>query len=165
MGDNTLSTSASDVSGFRFTQDEIDKIAIKGVIERYAYAMDRRDVELMRSCFTSDADLSYLGGLRHYAGGDAFADSLIANLEPFGAINHSVSSLHITVDGDAAKADMHFFATMVVKAEAKVLIRGVGVTDEYKRTDSGWLISKRKHVPFLQYEVPTTTIAFPGIVE
>jgi len=160
-----LSTSTSDIDGGSLTQDEIDKIAIRGVIDRYAYAMDRRDVELMRSCFTSDADLSYLSGLRRYAGGDAFADSLLANLEPFGAINHSVSSLNITVDGETAQADMHIFATMVVKADAKVLIRGVRVTDEYKRTDTGWLVSKRKHEPFLQYEVPTTTIAFPGITE
>lgn len=157
--------SESDIKKHGFTQDEIDKIAIKGVIDRYAYAMDRRDVELMRGCFTSDADLSYLSGLRRYAGGDAFADSLLANLEPFGAINHSVSSLHITVDGETAQADMHIFATMVVKADAKVLVRGVRVRDEYRRTDTGWLVSKRRHEPFLQYEVPSTAIAFPGIVE
>jgi hypothetical protein len=127
--------------------------------------MDRRDVELMRGCFTQDADLSYLGGLRHYVGGNAFADDLLANLDPFGPINHSVSSLHIVVDGDTARADMHFFATMALKAEPRVLIRGVRVRDEYRRGDTGWLISKRNHEPFLQYEVPATAVAFPGITE
>lgn len=160
-----MNTSASDVYNRSLTQNDIDKFAIKAVIEQYAYALDRRDVELMRSCFTSDADLSYLGGLRHYVGGDAFADSLLANLEPFGTINHSVSSLHITVNGDKAEADMHIFATMELKETAKVLIRGVRVTDEYRRTDTGWLVSKRKHVPVLQYEVPTTPVAFPGIAK
>lgn len=55
-----------------------DKLAIKAVIEQYAYALDRRDVELMRSCFTSDADLSYLGGLRRYVGGDEVPTTPVA---------------------------------------------------------------------------------------
>ena len=156
---------ASDVIIRDLTQNDIDKIAIRDVIEQYAYAMDRRNPELMRSCFTSDADLSYLGGLRHFVGGDAFADSLLANLEPFGSINHSISSLRIQVNGDKAEADMHIFATMEVKETSKVIVRGVRLTDEYERTDTGWLISKREHVPFLQYEAPAVPVHFPGIAE
>lgn len=160
-----MNSSASDAYVRTLTQSDVDKIAIKAVIEQYAYALDRRDMDLMRSCFTSDADLSYLNGLRHYVGGDAFADSLLANLEPFGSINHSVSSLRIQVDGDKAEADMHIFATMEVKETSKVIVRGVRVTDEYRRTDTGWRVSKRKHMPFLQYEAPTAAVSFPGIAK
>jgi hypothetical protein len=120
---------------------------------------------MMRDCFTADADLSYLGGLRHYVGGAAFAQDLPANLAPFGHTNHAVSSLRITVDGDRAEADMHLFATMPLKDEPKVLVRGVRVRDEYRRTGTGWLVSKRRHEPFLQYELPTSAVAFPGITE
>lgn len=158
-------TPSDSVNTPSLTQNDIDKLGIRAVIERYAYALDRRDIEMMRGCFTSDADLSYLGGLRHYVGGAAFAADLHANLAPFGITNHAVSSLRITVDGDLAQADMHLFATMPLKQEPKVLIRGVRVRDEYRRTSTGWLVSKRRHEPFLQYEVATSPVAFPGITE
>lgn len=142
--------------------DLADRLAIRDVLDRYAYAMDRRDPALMRTCFTPDADLSYLGGLRTFTGAE-FADRFVATLEPFGFIDHHLSSVRIVVDGDVASADVHICATMEHAAESVVLVRWVRLTDEFVREPSGWRISRRRHVPYLQYEAPKTPIDFPGI--
>ncbi|WP_285573624.1 nuclear transport factor 2 family protein [Actinoallomurus iriomotensis] len=143
-------------------QELLDVQAIRSLVERYAFAMDRRDSELMRTCFTPDADLSYFGGLRHFDR-DGFADSLVGSLAPFKTVNHSVSSIRVTVDGDTAGADMHIFATMMLADRPSVIVRGVHVVDEYLRTAEGWKVSRRAHEPFLQYEVPRSPIDFPGV--
>jgi ketosteroid isomerase-like protein len=142
--------------------DLADRLAVRDVLERYTHAMDRRDEALMRSCFTPDADLSYFGGLRGFTGTE-FADSFVSSLEPFGFIDHSISSLRVTVDGDVAAVDVHLCATMALKDAPVVLIRWVRVTDELVREPSGWKIAKRRHVPQLQYESPTSAIDFPGV--
>ncbi|GAA1826997.1 hypothetical protein GCM10009836_00780 [Pseudonocardia ailaonensis] len=139
-----------------------DRLAVRDVLERYTHAMDRADEALMRSCFTPDADLSYFGGMRRYTGSE-FADVFASFLERFGFVDHSMSSLRITVDGDVATADMHLSATMELADRPIVLVRWVKVTDELVREPSGWKIAKRRHVPYLQYESPTTAIDFPGV--
>jgi hypothetical protein len=158
MTDTTPSTSMNPAQD----GDAADRIAVRDVLERYTYAMDRRDEALMHSCFTPDADLSYFGGLRHFTGNE-FADTFVSSLEPFGFIDHSISSLRITVDGDVAAVNMHLCATMALKNEPSVLIRWVEVTDTLVRDPSGWRIAERRHVPVLQYESPTTAIDFPGV--
>ncbi|MCE0764212.1 nuclear transport factor 2 family protein [Pseudonocardia kujensis] len=142
--------------------DLIDRLAVREVLERYTHAMDRRDEELMRSCFTPDADLSYFGGLRRFTGHE-FADTFVSSLEPFGFIDHSISSPRITVDGDTASLDVHLCATMALRDDPVVLVRWVRVTDELVREPSGWKVAKRRHVPQLQYESPTSPIDFPGV--
>ncbi|GAA4549675.1 nuclear transport factor 2 family protein [Pseudonocardia xishanensis] len=142
--------------------DMADRLAVRDVLERYTHAMDRRDETLMRSCFTPDADLSYFGGLRRFSGSE-FAETFVSSLEPFGFIDHSISSLRITVDGDTAAVDVHLCATMALKDRPVVVVRWVRVTDELVRRPSGWRIAKRRHVPQLQYESPRTAIDFPGI--
>ncbi|GHF67956.1 hypothetical protein FHX82_003638 [Amycolatopsis bartoniae] len=142
--------------------DAADRFAVRDVLERYTYAMDRRDEALMRSCFTPGADLSYFGGLRRFTG-TGFADTFVSSLEPFGFIDHSISSLRITVDGDVAAADMHLCATMALKEKPAVLIRWVEVSDKLVRGSSGWRIAERRHVPVAQYEATTTAIDFPGV--
>ncbi len=143
-------------------QELLDIQAIRSLLERYAFAMDRRDTELMRTCFTPDADLSYFGGLKKF-NRDSFSDQLVSGLTPFKTINHAISSIRVIVEGDTASADMHIFATMMLADSPTVIIRGVHVVDEYLRTADGWKISKRAHAPFLQYEAPTTRIDFPGV--
>ncbi|MFE0420437.1 nuclear transport factor 2 family protein [Streptomyces tendae] len=149
-------------AGDEATQNLLDIQAIRSLLDRYAFAMDRKDPELMRTCFTEDADLSYYGGLKRF-NRDSFADQLLSGLEPFRTINHSVSSIQIVVEGDTAHGDMHIFATMMLKATPSVIVRGVHVVDEYERTADGWKVSNRRHAPFLQYEMPTTLIDFPGV--
>jgi hypothetical protein len=139
-----------------------DALAVRSLIERYAFAMDRRDTELMRTCFTPDADLSYLGGLRQFTG-DSFSDALVSSMSPFKEIDHAVSSINVTVDGDTAHADMHILATLVMADRPSIIIRGVRVVDDYIRTEDGWKICKRRHMPFSQYEVPSLPIDFPGV--
>jgi len=157
-----MSASNTEKAASEAAQELLDIRAIRVLLDRYAFAMDRRDPALMRTCFTADADLSYFGGLRRYDR-DSFADSLLASLAPFKAVNHSVSSIQVVVDGDTARADMHIFATMMLAETPSVIVRGVRVEDEYARTPEGWQVSKRRHAPFLQYELPTTPIDFPGV--
>ncbi|GGR48135.1 hypothetical protein J2S40_003923 [Nocardioides luteus] len=144
------------------TQELADIREIRRLVERYAYAMDRRNTDLMRTCFIPDADLSYFGGLKQFDG-NSFADSLVPSLAPFKTVNHSISSIRIEVDGDDATGDLHIFATMMLADSPSVIVRGVHVVDGYVRTADGWKVAKRRHAPFLQYEAPLTDIDFPGV--
>lgn len=143
-------------------QELTDIQEIRRLVERYAFAMDRRNTELMRTCFTPDADLSYFGGLKQFDG-NSFADSLVVSLTPFKTVNHSISSIRIEVDGDNATGDMHIFATMMLAESPSVIVRGVHVVDGYAKTADGWKIAKRRHAPFLQYEAQLSDIDFPGV--
>ena len=39
-----------------------DRLAISDFLTTYAHAVDTKDWELYRSCFTDDADIDYIGG-------------------------------------------------------------------------------------------------------
>lgn len=156
------------------TATTADEAAIRGLIEQYCYAMDRRNYELMRDVFTPDADLSYCGGLRRFTGGEAMRYVLDEMMTAFGPIDHAISSLRITVandatgstnsdNGDTATAEYHIIATMLKVDEPKMVIRVVDFKDELRRTTKGWRIKKRRHTPMMQYELPSAKINFPGV--
>jgi hypothetical protein len=140
-----------------------DEVSIRRLLDQYCHGMDRRNYELMRDVFTPEADLSYCGGLRRYTGGEAMRDVLVELNAAFGPIDHAISSLHITVDNDTARAEYHVIATMLKADEPKIVIRVVDFKDDLRRTPEGWRVNKRRHTPMFQYELPSAKIDFPGV--
>jgi 3-phenylpropionate/cinnamic acid dioxygenase small subunit len=87
--------------------DIADRIAIEDVILRYATAMDTQDWDLFRSCFRPDART-----VMDRVGEFDTCEAVIALLEPrltiFAALQHFVSNVVISGDGDTATARTYF---------------------------------------------------------
>ena len=84
-------------------QTLIDRAEITDLLTRYARAVDRQDWGLFRSVFTPDARIDYtqVGGI---AGNlDEIVDFLSKAMAMFEAIQHLISNIDITIDGDEAK--------------------------------------------------------------
>jgi hypothetical protein len=89
-------------------QELIDRRDIEHVISTYARAVDRLDVELLKSCYHPDA-------INHNAVSRApaweYADEIIPLMRRlFGGTMHHVTHTNIVVKGDTAAAESYFIS-------------------------------------------------------
>ncbi|MYB03214.1 MAG: nuclear transport factor 2 family protein [Acidimicrobiaceae bacterium] len=118
-------------------QTLIDRAEITDLLTRYARAVDRQDWELFRTVFTPDAHIDYtqVGGI---AGDlDTVVGFLSEVMSMFEAMQHMISNIDITIDGDEAKV------TAMVYNPLKLPDSGMWATGgwyhhELVRTDEGW---------------------------
>jgi ketosteroid isomerase-like protein len=85
----------------------VDQLAIRDLILRYARGIDRRDLELVRSCYHPDAideHGSYNGDV------DGFIAHLDRNRGTFERTMHFLGNQLIEVDGDTAHAESYCVA-------------------------------------------------------
>ncbi len=139
-----------------------EELALRNLVERFFHAIDRVDLDAVASCFTPDVETSYLGGLWKTEG----RDDLMRNVEAirtFACSTHSVASAAFEVRGDAASGTIFAIATVVLRDEATILVRGLQYVDQYQRSSDGWLISHRRQDPLWQYNVPAVAPHIPGI--
>jgi len=122
-----------------------DRALVTDVPLRYARGVDRRDWELVRSCFSADA---FVDGTR--ATGPV--DDYLAELRP--AVERWVSTMHVmanqlvTVEGDAASVEtyavaFHWAASPAGTPDPHNLIVGVRYHDELARNGDRWEITRR----------------------
>ena len=143
-------------------------LAIRRRLDDYMSALDRRDFEAVADCFTADAEI-YMhvkpGDLKSgefHRGGAAFA-SVVRRLEKFKSTNHSLANAVIKVSGSTATADSRVTAWLMgnVDTTDRVFLRCVHVVDDFVLTEAGWKISKRIHMPMIQFDVPASSIYMP----
>ena len=155
-------------AGSESDQEFWDYLAIKRLLDLYMSALDRQDVEDMRQCFTDDADLHYhvdLGDMSkgvHRVGGQSFAGPPFERLANLASTNHTMSNSVIRIDGDNATADSRGFTYLLDNETRLVSMRAVRYLDELLRTAAGWRITRRRHIPEIQFEVPASAIRMPG---
>jgi len=130
-------------------QELSDKIEIQELLARYCHALDEKDWPSFRAVFSDDAllDFSAFGGPR---GG---VDDLVAFLEPIleglASSQHTVSTIKIDLDGDAANARSAAIVPMTTVAADGIestFISGLWYEDRLFRTNDGWRIKSRKQV-------------------
>jgi 3-phenylpropionate/cinnamic acid dioxygenase small subunit len=122
----------------------LDALAIRDLIHSYARGVDRRDLDLVRSCFTSDC--SYEGALATGRIADMLA-ALPAAMARYRSTLHFMGEPAITVDGDRARATTNTVAYHVFPHPAAGM-RTVAVRyeDDLRRTPGGWRIASRRVV-------------------
>ena len=120
----------------------VDRAAIRDVIMRYALAVDGRDFDALRDCFTPDAHAKY---------SDWFDDSGVDKIIPFvSGVAHFEVTQHffgqslIEVRGDEADArtysnNHHFYTGDDGRRYARV--QGNLYTERFVRRDSEWRIA------------------------
>lgn len=119
-----------------------DRAAIQDVLLRYARGVDRRDLELVASCFTPDA--SYEGAL---ASGTIAAalERLRDAMARYDGTMHLVGNQLIEVDGDSARSETYAVAyhRLTGTTEATLFIVGVRYLDDLVRDGDEWHICRR----------------------
>jgi 3-phenylpropionate/cinnamic acid dioxygenase small subunit len=120
-----------------------DEKAIEEVLVRYATAVDRRDWDLLRSCFTEVADLDY-GDVGKWSSADEICTFMEAAHVGFGNTNHMLSNVVIEVDGDRADSRSYVHAVLALLDDPKVWFDVVGsYEDVFLRSSEGWQIANR----------------------
>lgn len=122
-----------------------DRRSIDDVLYRYAHALDGRDWDLLRTCFTEDAVADYLelGGLNE--GREAIVSLCDGVLSGLDASQHLIGSPAAQVDGDTATATCYLQAQHVFRGAPggdHYLVGGTYV-DRLVRTQDGWRIEHR----------------------
>ncbi|MFN8028048.1 MAG: nuclear transport factor 2 family protein [Acidimicrobiia bacterium] len=121
-----------------------DVLAIRAVLDRYASGIDRRDWDLFASCFTEDVVADY-GRNGRYDNRNSFVlafDEM--HRPPVGRTLHRITNHDITVTGDTAHAVSYFDAMLEAEHKGFQFLHAIGTyTDELRRGDDGWRISRR----------------------
>jgi 3-phenylpropionate/cinnamic acid dioxygenase small subunit len=117
---------------------------ITRVLIRYATAVDTRDWDLFRSCFTDDAITDY-GELGAWTDVDSITEFMIVAHAGMGPSKHFISNFDVEVDGDHAYAVSYLHAVLVLAADPRSWIDTVGhYEDRFVRTSEGWRIKERQ---------------------
>lgn len=146
-----------------------DQLDIIAVLAAYCHALDRRDPELLASCFHPDSTHRhgpFEGPSSQFLG---FAQAVLANLE---ATHHQISPPLIRIEGAVAHVETYFIAFHRIPAdapkdavfpgtgEAQDLVIGGRYVDRFERRDGHWRIAHRTGVHDWQRQTPAADGAF-----
>ncbi|WFE28097.1 nuclear transport factor 2 family protein [Solwaraspora sp. WMMD791] len=132
-----------------------DRLAIADVVNRYFMAIDSRDWDRLRSCFTPDVEGIYEGV--RVAGGIEQIMAFFTGRSPvrfpleivdLRASMHFIGNHYAEVTGDRAVAQTYAQAHLIDRPATgpRMRTRGLRYLDELVRVDGRWLISRREHV-------------------
>ncbi len=118
-------------------RDLADRLAIGDLLTRYATAVDRRDWDLYRTVFTSDAEIDYTsaGGIAGTV--DEVVEFLDSALSGFEMTQHLVSNVDTSVEGDTARVTAMFNNPMR-PSDGDTWFTGGWYHHDLVRTADGW---------------------------
>jgi hypothetical protein len=116
-------------------------LAVRDLLYRYARGVDRRDLELVRSCFAPDA--RYEGALASGTIADMLA-ALPAAMARYTTTLHFMSEPAVTVDGRAARCETPTIAFHVLRGSGALRTVAVRYFDSLEFDPAGWRIVARR---------------------
>jgi hypothetical protein len=124
-------------------QELADRDEIRRLCVRYSQAVDRRDLELLGTCFTDDAHLFMAGAVD--VRGRAEIVERIRNSRRYAATMHFLGNQTVELDGDAGTAETYCVAYHSYPREpgTHVYVMGIRYCDDVIRLDGEWKISSR----------------------
>ena len=124
-------------------QELVDKAGIREVMMRYARGIDRRDMDLIASTFTSDAYAKY--GERESCGRDDIVSALRSSTSRFDRSTHSMGDQQVSISGDTAEVETYAIDYLLYTIEGKQYqsIGGLRYQDKMVRRDGRWLVQHR----------------------
>jgi hypothetical protein len=134
-----------DVGVEQMVRELWDRDRIARVPRTYSRGIDRRDWDLVRSCFTADA---LIEGSRATAPVDDYIAQLRPGVEYFPVTMHFMGNQLIDVDGDSGEVDTYAVAYHWKSEQAggehpENVVVGIRYHDTVVRHGDGWLISHR----------------------
>ena len=124
-------------------QELVDKAGIREVMMRYARGIDRRDMDLIASTFTSDAYAKY--GERESCGRDDIVSALRSSTSRFDRSTHSMGDQQVSISGDTAEVETYAIDYLLYTVDGKQYqaVGGLRYEDKMVRHDGGWLVQHR----------------------
>ncbi len=124
-------------------QRVLDEIELRNLYFRYARAVDRLDVELLRSCFHEDARIT----TSRTEVRDDFVRNVMIGLTRFRMTQHVTTNVWVEIDGDAARGEAYAQANHRAPGENGAPDTdyrwGGRYVDRFERRDGVWKFSKR----------------------
>lgn len=134
----------------------VDKEAISALLAAYCRAIDRRDMDLLRSLALPDARFDY--GM--FSGTAAqFADFVGPLLAKIGPTHHNLTTMIVRVDGDVAESESYCIAMhgdVAGGSEPTDLVVYLRYLDGFVRRDGVWKLSRRLVVYDWNQNLPRT---------
>lgn len=121
----------------------LDRQQIADLCIRYTTALDAKDWELLRGCFTDAPVFVHPGG--RLTGWAAILARTSGALDPLDVTQHLLTNITAEVDGNAATARCYFQAQHVrhdTPGGDTYVIAGT-YADRLERTPTGWRIAER----------------------
>ncbi|RBY84405.1 nuclear transport factor 2 family protein [Blastococcus sp. TF02A-26] len=119
-----------------------DVLAVMGVLNRYAWALDTRDWEGLREVFAADLRADY--GAFTVAGVDEMVERMRTSHAHVDSTQHLIGGHDVRVDGDTARTRCQVIATLRRAGRPPRTYRtGAWYADELVRTAAGWRIAVR----------------------
>jgi hypothetical protein len=150
-----------------------DRAAIEEVIRCYGAALDARDADGILACFTPDVRLEYFDGAAVATGMEEarafFRFDGGTSAPGLPGVDAIVSTTHlwdvgaIVVEEDRASAASSCVAYLLATSDGEgvLVTRGLRYHDELRRSEVGWRIQHRRHVPLWE----TRTAASPLVAQ
>jgi hypothetical protein len=158
-----------------------DRLAIQDLLARSFIALDRRDYDMLRDCFTPDVRARY-GAVRTPEGihADFEGQGIAALMERFqrpadaagdrgrpleswATTTHQMGTLMMTIQGDTAEAETYATAYLVDvgPTATRIFVRGIRYLDRLQCTNGEWRICERIHSADWMFE-PAVGFALSG---
>jgi hypothetical protein len=152
-----------------FSRDELlqlllDEREIRSVLYRWCRSIDRRDIELTKTCFHEDAidhhapyfEGNYSELIPYVAAGTALEDIV--------SMQYNLGNVLIEVDRDVARTESYGWSAKRLAArssngEPLIRLSGLRYLDRFERRNGDWKIAERWFVPEWDFyhEVPEMT--------
>jgi 3-phenylpropionate/cinnamic acid dioxygenase small subunit len=123
----------------------LDREAIRALQTRYALALDSKDWDLLRTCFTENAVADYGALAAVNEGREAIVERCLRALDGLDSSQHLLGNHWVEVDGDTARAGCYLHAQhhLVSPSGLNTFVVGGTYRDEIVRTAEGWRIARR----------------------
>lgn len=142
-------------------QEMSDRIELGMLLDRYAGAIDRVDMDLLDSVFTPDAEIDYTAFAEFGAIKGSYPEIrewLGSGLARSPGHQHLVANREIVIDGDHATGRVMCFNPMLL-ADRTVGFHGLWYVDRYVRTPQGWRIASRREARSFSHNFPQMEVA------
>ena len=116
------------------------------LVVRYATAIDGRDWELLRTCFTPDCHADY-EGIGEWHDVEELVRFMVEVHAGMGPTLHRMSNVAATVVGDRASARTYLDMVGMAPGGASGVTSIGWYDDELVRTEGGWRIARRRFTP------------------
>jgi len=129
-----------------------DRLAIRELVEAYAYCADRRDAKGQMALFTADADfLVYMDAKnptpsQEFHSREALAP-VFADLNKYDATTHFVGqSTILTLDGRRGTGEAYCLAHHITVdgGKRRLMVASLRYLDTFVKMDGAWLFSERR---------------------
>ncbi len=128
-------------------REAADERAIQHVLSRYSRAIDRFDMELLRTVYHPDAYDDHGGYKGDVEGFVAYLNEVLPRFE---ATQHFLGNTHVELDGDVAHTETYCQALHRLAGTAEAppadSVTGLRYVDRFERRDGEWRIARRQIV-------------------